>query len=154
MDAFGWRLYPWFRVLVLGMLLVFAVIGITFLARPPGDMARWWGVAYLAIISWNAYWFGFRIVYRLEVEDGTLSWSTALRSGQHPVEEAVAIRQGGFGLPVIHGTGWHLDVLNGPGFGQFAEALRAKQPALLVELQRVPARAFWLGGGFYTGTER
>src|SRR3712207_3337037 len=99
MDAFGWRLYRGYRVLVVGALVLFAMVAVASLVRPESAIDRWWGVAYLVIVAWNADWFGFRLVCRLQVADGVLHWESALHAGQVPVGEAVAIRQGALGMP-------------------------------------------------------
>ena len=90
-----YSLYSFWRLQILATLSVFA-IGAVFLdlsaitgvasqdgQRPPALFAAFFTFGVL----WLTYWFGFRIVYWLEVRNGRMKWKTPLRSGSVDVTE-------------------------------------------------------------------
>jgi hypothetical protein len=132
------------------------VVGILVLttAGTAGRSANF-GLLWIAMVGWNAYWFLLRIVYQFEVGDGVLSWRAPLRSGQVPVTEVIAIRPSRLGVGYVVATrrGAILVAFASQGFGEFAAALQALQPSMAVRVGRLsPARAprRWRdGSGFY-----
>ncbi len=70
---FSFESYRFYRLQVIFTFLVFgvgAVLLLTSLGSAKGPPV-WFAVTWIAIAVWNAYWFLFRIAYRLEVDGGT-----------------------------------------------------------------------------------
>jgi hypothetical protein len=114
-----------FMFLVFAALLVGGVFGVVAsLTRPDGPsllfMALWIGA-----LGWNAYWWLWRISYRLEVDGDRLRWMTPLRNGEVLVSDVQAIRSGWLNQLAVIEVRDNADItsLSRSGISEFASAL-------------------------------
>ena len=91
-----WVLLAAFAAFVLfgGLFVVLAV------TRPDGPPLLF-VLAWIAILGWNAYWFLWRLSYRLEVDGDRLRWMTPLRTGEVRVSDVLDIHPGMFGQATV-----------------------------------------------------
>lgn len=78
-------------------LLIFGFFGLVALSMVPSMVSGdgpplLFGLAWLAIVGWNAYWFLFRIAGELWVDGPLLHWRAALRSGAVALTDIERIR--------------------------------------------------------------
>jgi hypothetical protein len=100
MEPRTYRMYPLWRVQILGMFVLFAVVGVVVVVAgvvassgPPLFFALVW----VLVVIWNGYWFLFRIAYRLDLTESSLAWRTPLRSGTIALIDLVEMRPSRFG---------------------------------------------------------
>ena len=102
---------------------------------------------WLAAVAWNAYWFLFRFVHELELQESELVWSAPLRSGSVPLTELVQVRpmRLGWGVHVIeHRDGRPLLVWATGGLKPFLDRVGEVAPGVDVRVGwsvRTAARA-------------
>lgn len=79
-----YRMYTWYRFQVLAMFAILAAVGVGILvAAASGHGPVAFSIVWVAIAVWNGYWFLLRVVYDLELSDGTeVAYSFSKRSGQ------------------------------------------------------------------------
>jgi hypothetical protein len=118
----------------------------------PVPFALFW----LGALGWNAYWWLFRIVYRMRLDAGVLEWHTPVRSGQLPLAEITLIRSIAL-LPSVlairRRNGRALLILAGKGLPAFVGEAVETQPEIDVHLgrwarvaDRVPGPSAWRPG--------
>lgn len=133
-----YRMYAWYRFQLLAMFVIFGAVGVGILvAAASGHGPVAFSIVWVAIAVWNGYWFLLRVVYDLELSDGTLTWRTPLRSGAVSVAELGELRPSRFGsnLEIIELVdGSRLVVFVRKGFRAFADQLVAVRPDLPVRL--------------------
>lgn len=80
---------------------------------------------WIAALGWVAYWWLWRLSYRLEVDGDRLRWSTPLRSGEVRVSDVQGIRSGLLGQNAVFEIRDRPDItcLMRGGFLEFATAL-------------------------------
>ena len=94
MDRVSYSMFPFWRPIVFvffGVLALGGVLGFT-TGRLKASPEPWFTVAWFLILFWNAYWFLFRISYRIEMQGNQIRWFTPLRRGQFALDDLVSIR--------------------------------------------------------------
>jgi hypothetical protein len=114
---------------VLGGFVLFAAVSVFLLlpgdthgAKPPWPFVVFWVFAW----GWNAYWWLFRVSYRLEIEGHVLRWATPVLHGEAEISDVSHIGPSAFSrqLSVIKlSTGKTLMTMTRPGFTDFATEL-------------------------------
>ncbi|MGO4593871.1 hypothetical protein AB4Z18_08615 [Leifsonia sp. 2TAF2] len=120
-------------VLAALILPVLIVVGVSIAVRvhSVGEivfLALWFG-----ILGWNAYWFLFRVVRRLELRGETLYWYAILRRGSVRVEDIVGLSRmrGAPGVLFLRTrAGVSPAILVRGGFGTFLRHLHRMNPAV------------------------
>ena len=105
-----------------GVFAVFLVV--TALTRPDGPPLAF-VILWIAALGWNAYWWLWRLSYRLEVDGDRLRWATPLRTGEVLVSDIQGIRSGFLGQTAVIELRERpaLTCLLRGGFVEFATAL-------------------------------
>jgi hypothetical protein len=92
-------MFPFWRPFVFAIFGFMIVAGVFIFVTPNGSdpgPGPLFGVAWFLILLWNAYWFLFRISYRVELENDQIRWFTPLRHGEFALDDLVSI-----GSPLI-----------------------------------------------------
>ena len=79
-----------FAALVVGAIFigVSVVTGSTETKAPP----LWFAAIWVLAVAWNAYWWLWRMSYRVEVDGDRLIWKMPLRHGEARVQDVEAVR--------------------------------------------------------------
>ena len=94
MDRVSYSMFPFWRPFVFVIFGFMAVAGVFIFFAPNGSNpgpGPLFGVAWCLILLWNAYWFLFRISYRVELEDNQIRWFTPTRQGEFALDDLVSI---------------------------------------------------------------
>jgi hypothetical protein len=135
----SYRMYAFYRTQIFAIFALFAVVAVVMLATtasdsgPPLPFLLLW----IAIAIFNGYWFLFRIVYELELDDQILRWRTPLRRGSVALLDIAELRpfRLGSNIEIIElDDGTRLRVFVRKGFRAFADELAAQRPGLPVRL--------------------
>lgn len=70
---------------IIGLMLVASPFAAAAIISKEGPSALVLLAAWIAALAWNAYWWLFRIAYRLELRGETLHWRAPLAGGSIPV---------------------------------------------------------------------
>jgi hypothetical protein len=133
MEPRPYRMYPLWRVQILSMFVLFAVVGVVVLVAAvvassgPSLFALVWVLG----VIWNGYWFLFRIAYRLDLTESSLAWRTPLRSGTIALIDLVEMRPSRFGssAEVLRSSdGSKVLVMVRKGFVDFMAEVQAAGP--------------------------
>jgi hypothetical protein len=95
MDRVSYSMFPLWRPFVFALFGVMVAAGVFSFFAPNGSNAGpgpLFGAAWFLILLWNAYWFLFRVSYRIELEGNHILWFTPLRHGEFPLDDLVSIR--------------------------------------------------------------
>jgi len=107
-----------------------AVIMIVAMIRGSGPPV-WFGIAWLAVLGWNGYWWLLRTCTLLVVSDGQLRWRTLLRGGTVPLTDVRSVGRSRLGSQFatiqLHGTP-SLQVPVHLGFARLTAALKSGAP--------------------------
>ncbi|GGI09159.1 hypothetical protein [Egicoccus halophilus] len=106
---------------------------ITFLEPVPTSDS----ILFVAAGAWVLYWWGFRLALRVELRaDDTLVWHCALRRGEIPLEDVLAVRSTLLLLSNVirHRRGRVLVFGMQEGFPQLVTELKRRNPAVKGEL--------------------
>jgi hypothetical protein len=94
--AVGERLMLWvlrFTVLGLAVLSIKLLGGLLDLVPLLAPLPTGESVLFIAVAAWVIYWWEFKIAIRVELRPrDTIGWHCALRRGEIPIEEVVAVR--------------------------------------------------------------
>jgi len=94
MDRVSYSMFPFWRPFVFVLFGCMAVAGVFIFFAPSGSNpgpGPLFGVAWCLILLWNAYWFLFRISYRVELEGNQIRWFTPLRRGEFALDDLASI---------------------------------------------------------------
>jgi hypothetical protein len=157
------------RWLARSMVLAFAVgAGLVIAGRlnaglpvQPGQLG--FDLVWLVVVSWVSYWWGFRLVLRVELRaDAVLVWRSALRRGELPVEEISGIGSNALLMSNVirHRRGRVLVFGAVVGFPELVTELKRRRPAVdgevadwMLRVDRAQRRLLriwpwrWLAGG-------
>lgn len=139
-GAVGDRLMLWsVRFAVVGLAVISIVVLaellniVSFLEPLPTSES----VLFIAVAAWVIYWWGFQITIRVELRPSdTILWHCALRRGEIPVEEVLAVRSSLLLLSNIirHRCGRVLVFGMVDGFPELVAELKRRNPAVQGEL--------------------
>ena len=86
----------WYPVLVYvsfaGFVLAACFLVALSLTRPDQAPPWWFSALWCLAVIWNAYWFLFRISYRLDLDSDVLRWYAPLRHGAVPLNQLCKVR--------------------------------------------------------------
>ena len=134
-----YTMFPAWRPFVFLIFGVMAVAGF-FILFNSGSASKsgpglLFGIAWFLILFWNAYWFFFRLSYRIELDGDRVRWFTPLLHGEFPIDDLVSIgssplryqlatfkRQSGRG-PIVLVQG---------GLSEFADEVHRRAPHVTV----------------------
>lgn len=134
-----YRAMPLPRFLVSAILAVFAVVAAVMVVAaahgsgPPVAFLAFW----IAAFGWNAYWWAWRVCTEVRLDGSTLSWRTAVRSGQAPVGDVTRVRPSRWNrqMAVIALQGRRpLLVPVRHGFAELARGIAAGAPGAVVDM--------------------
>jgi hypothetical protein len=155
-----YRLYRHWRLQVIATCVVFTGVAIAMLVvAAMGKRGPGWAFTlfWIAAAAYMSYWFLFRVAYELLLTEDRLLWKAPLRSGSVPLTEIRAIypyRWGPSSEVIALANGTRLHVMVQKGFLAFIQDLRAKAPAVPVDVNRLWARLgerFGGRGGYDSG---
>jgi hypothetical protein len=155
----GYRMPRWYRIQILVVFPVLAAFAIPLVigtVRSSCGFPLAFALIWLAALGWNAYWFLFRLCYRIDLHQNALHWWTPLRHGQLALSSLRAVRPGRLSgqLAIFEAAdGPTVVTLARPGFVEFAAAVQAAAPYASVSTSwyarivgRLPGRSGFRAG--------
>ncbi len=139
MSELTYRVWGFGAKRIVAMLALMAAIGVAGLVAavvatgPP----LWFVGLYLLALVWNAYWFLFRIAYRLDLSQDELSWHAPFRSGTVNLRQIDQMRPQRLGSTfevIALRQGRPLLVMVQKGFADFASEVQARAPHIGVRI--------------------
>jgi hypothetical protein len=132
-------LYRWQILIAFPLFAIFAIVLVIVTVRHQQGPPLVFTLLWIAALSWNAYWFLFRLCYRIELHEDALYWWAPLRHGRRELADLRAVRPGrmGWNVAVFEATdGTTVVTLIRRGFAEFAAAVHAAAPHVSVSIGR------------------
>lgn len=128
----------WFALAIFGVFAIAAIALITATLvggdnAPPAALSVLW----LCVLTWNAYWWLFRIATELRIDGPELAWSSPLRNGRVSFDQLTEIRPMRLASSVEIfkvNSGQTIIVMATKGLREFTEEISRRRPDLPVRL--------------------
>ena len=96
-----------FPLLIMSVLMIAGVSILVLTTTGHAGPPSWFLVIWFGVFGWNAYWWLFRVAYRVELVGQTLQWKAPFTSGALPVGEITSVGRffGTFATCVLRAPG-------------------------------------------------
>src|SRR5580704_7696421 len=132
-------MFPSWRPFVFVIFGFMVVAGVFLFTAPGGSKAgpgSIFDVAWCLVVVWNAYWFLYRVSYRIEMEGDQIRWFTPLRHGEFAVDDLVSISSSPLTYQIStfkRKSGPSVIIMVQRGLSEFAQEVHQRAPQVAVK---------------------